>query len=229
MLYVESRGIQDMAGRKQSKLSAEDKALAREDRNKAQAEEEAKVWKDMKAKAALNVEVYKAKRGRPSVMTEEVQQEILDRLTAGQSLSAICALDHMPNPSTIYYFMEKSPSFSEKYSRACGGLATMLFMDALSIADNDSRDIITDPNTGDIMLNGTAVQRDRLRIDTRFRMASKLSGKYADKPILGDNATVNVNTLSVNARDMDPQDRDKLRALLLQARASMTSGSVIDG
>jgi len=97
-------------------------------------------------------------------------------------------------------------------------------MDALAIADNDSRDIITDPQTGEIMLNNTAVQRDRLRIDTRFRMASKLSGKYADKPILGDNATVTVNTLSVNARDMDPDSRDKLRALLLQARDNVIDG-----
>jgi hypothetical protein len=157
-------------------------------------------------------------------MTEEVQTEILDRLTAGQALSAICALDHMPNPSVLYYFMEKSPSFAEKYARACGGLATMLFMDALAIADNDSRDIIKDPQTGEIMLNNTAVQRDRLRIDTRFRMASKLSGKYADKPILGDNATVTVNTLSVNARDMDPDSRDKLRSLLLQARDNVIDG-----
>jgi len=211
-----------MAGRKQNKLSAEEKALARDERNKAQAEEESKVWGEIRKKAADNVEVYKAKRGRPTVMTEEVQTEILDRLTAGQSLSAICALDHMPNPSVLYYFMERSPSFAEKYARACGGLATMLFMDALAIADNDSRDIITDPQTGEIMLNNTAVQRDRLRIDTRFRMASKLSGKYADKPILGDNATVTVNTLSVNARDMDPDSRDKLRALLLQARDNAT-------
>lgn len=210
-----------MAGRKQNKLSAEEKALARDERNKAQAEEESKVWGEIRKKAADNVEVYKAKRGRPTVMTEEVQTEILDRLTAGQSLSAICALDHMPNPSVLYYFMEKSPSFAEKYARACGGLATMLFMDALAIADNDSRDIIKDPQTGEIMLNNTAVQRDRLRIDTRFRMASKLSGKYADKPILGDNATVTVNTLSVNARDMDPDSRDKLRALLLQARENV--------
>jgi hypothetical protein len=213
-----------MAGRKQNKLSAEEKALARDERNKAQAEEESKVWGEIRKKAADNVEVYKAKRGRPTVMTEEVQTEILDRLTAGQALSAICALDHMPNPSVLYYFMEKSPSFAEKYARACGGLATMLFMDALAIADNDSRDIITDPQTGEIMLNNTAVQRDRLRIDTRFRMASKLSGKYADKPILGDNATVTVNTLSVNARDMDPDSRDKLRALLLQARDNVIDG-----
>jgi hypothetical protein len=210
-----------MAGRKQNKLKKKKKALARDERNKAQAEEESKVWGEIRKKAADNVEVYKAKRGRPTVMTEEVQKEILDRLTAGQSLSAICALDHMPNPSVLYYFMEKSPSFAEKYARACGGLATMLFMDALAIADNDSRDIIKDPQTGEIMLNNTAVQRDRLRIDTRFRMASKLSGKYADKPILGDNATVTVNTLSVNARDMDPDSRDKLRALLLQARENV--------
>ena len=98
----------------------------------------------------------------------------------------------------------------------------MLFNQCLDIADDDSRDIIRNPETGEVTINNAAVTRDKLRIETRFRMAGKMSGKYADKPILGDNATVTVNTLSVNARDMDPDSRDKLRTLLLQARESMT-------
>ena len=211
-----------MAGSKLKKLSAEAQAMARLERNKAQAEEESKVWGEVKEQATKTVEVYQTKRGRPTIMTEAVQSEILDRLTAGQSLSAICALDHMPSPSVLYYFMERNPSFSEKYSRACGGLATLLFNQCLDIADDDSRDIIRHPETGEVTINNAAVTRDKLRIETRFRMAGKMSGKYADKPLIGDNATVTVNTLSVNARDMDPDSRDKLRALLIQARDSVT-------
>ena len=72
------------------------------------------------------------------------------------------------------------------------------------------------------MVNHAAIQRAKLKIDTRMRMAGKMNHKYADKPLIGDNATVNLNTLSVNARDMDPDSRDKLRALLLSARANAT-------
>jgi hypothetical protein len=211
-----------MAGSKLKKLSPEQQALARNERNKAQAEEESVVWEEIKTIAGKTVEKFNAKRGRPTIMTEAVQSEILDRLTAGQSLSAICALEHMPSPSVLYYFMERNPSFSEKYSRACGGLATLLFNQCLDIADDDSRDVIRNPETGEVTINNAAVTRDKLRIETRFRMAGKMSGKYADKPLIGDNATVTVNTLSVNARDMDPDSRDKLRTLLLQARDSMT-------
>lgn len=216
-----------MAGRKLKKLSAEEQVMARNKRNAEQAAEESLVWGEIKETAEQTAKTYIAKRGRPTVMTEAIQTEILDRLTAGQSLSAICAMDHMPNPSTLYYFMERNPNFSEKYSRACGGLATLLFNQCLDIADDDSRDIIRNKDTGEVTINNAAVTRDKLRIETRFRMAGKMSGKYADKPIFGDNANVTVNTLSVNARDMDPESRDKLRSLLLAARDS-ASGPVID-
>jgi len=206
------------AARKEQKAMA--RLKAREERNEAQAIEEKKTWQEIYQQGEKTVEVYKAKRGRPTVMTPDVQQEILDRLTSGQSLSFICALDHMPSPTAVYEFMNKSPSFADNYTRACAGLATLLFNQCLDIADDDSRDIIEGPDGPQV--NHGAIQRDKLRIDTRFRMAGKLSGKYADKPIFGDNATVTVNTLAVNARDMAPDDRDKLRALLLQARANAT-------
>ena len=50
-------------------------------------------------------------------------------------------------------------------------------------------------------------------------MAGKLAAKYHERaPIIGDGANVTLNTLNVNARDMNPESRDQLRALLLQAK-----------
>lgn len=208
---------------------AREKAEARAERNKAQAQEEAETWATVKQEAKALVQTYMAKRGRPTVMTEAVQDEILDRLASGESVAAICALEHMPSPSALFNFLEKNPSFVERYTRACGGLATLLFNQCLDIADDSSRDTITDPVTGEVTVNHGAIARDKLRIETRFRMAGKLSGKYADKPLIGEGATVNMQSLTVNARDMDPTDRDKLRALLLEARDKMQGGTVIDG
>jgi hypothetical protein len=218
------KAANDMA-RKDEKAKA--KAEARAERNREQAIEESKAWEATKGEAKALVETYQAKRGRPSVMTDSVQQEILDRLTGGQSLSAICAMDHMPSPTAVYEFMQKSPVFAENYTRACGGLATLLFNQCLDIADDASRDMIVDEH-GNLTPNHAAIARDKLRIETRFRMAGKLSGKYADKPLIGDGATVNMQSLTVNARDMDPTDRDRLRALLLEAR-DKAQGQVIDG
>lgn len=209
-----------MAGRKLKKLSPEEQALARQERNHALAQEETKAWALTYQEGEQRANIYKAKRGRPSAMTQEVQDEIIERLTAGQSLTHICDLEHMPSPTAVYYFMQKSPSFLEAYTRACGGLATVLFHQCLAIADDATNDIIDGPDGPTV--NHAAIQRAKLRIDTRMRMAGKLNQKYADKPMLGDNNTVTVNTLSVNARDMAPDDRDKLRALLLSARANAT-------
>lgn len=214
------------AARKEAK--AQEKALARQERNAAQATEEKRAWAEAYEKAEKTMDIYKAKRGRPTVMTEAVQSEILERLTSGQSLSYICALEHMPSPTAVYDYLEKSPSFAENYTRACMGLATLLFNQCLDIADDDSNDLIKDDKTGEVTVNHGAIARAKLKIDTRFRMAGKLSGKYADKPIFGENAQVTVNSLTVNARDMPADDREKLRALLLQAKERAT-GQVIDG
>ena len=209
-----------MAGSKLKKLSPEDQALARQERNRALAQEETKAWALTYKEGDARANIYKAKRGRPSAMTQEAQDEIIERLTAGQSLTHICELEHMPSPTTVYYWMQQSPSFLESYTRACGGLATVLFHQCLAIADDATNDIIDGPDGPTV--NHAAIQRAKLRIDTRMRMAGKMNHKYADKPMLGDNATVTVNTLSVNARDMAPDEREKLRALLLSARANAT-------
>ena len=209
-----------MAGSKLKKLSPEQQAMARQERNHALAQEETKAWALTYKEGDARANIYKAKRGRPTVMTPEVQTEILERLTAGQSLTHICELEHMPSPTAVYEYLQKSPSFLESYTRACGGLATVLFHQCLAIADDATNDIIEGPDGPTV--NHAAIQRAKLRIDTRMRMAGKMNHKYADKPLIGDNATVTVNTLSVNARDMAPDEREKLRALLLSARANAT-------
>ena len=209
-----------MAGSKLKKLSPQEQAMARQERNHALAQEESNAWALTYQEGEQRAGIYKAKRGRPTVMTPEVQTEILERLTAGQSLTHICELENMPSPTAVYEYLQKSPSFADSYTRACGGLGTVLFHQCLAIADDATNDIIEGPDGP--MVNHAAIQRAKLKIDTRMRMAGKLNGKYADKPLLGENSTVNVNTLAINARDMAPDEREKLRALLLSARANAT-------
>jgi hypothetical protein len=88
------------------------------------------------------------------------------------------------------------------------------------IADDDSRDLLVDKE-GIATPNNAAIARDRLKIETRMRMAGKLSGKYADKPLASDGSNVTVNNMTVNARDMSPDARDRLRAVLLETRDAL--------
>jgi hypothetical protein len=203
------------------------KAEKRVERYDFQRGEESTTWEGIREGADNMIKEY-AKRGRPLVYDwNTIEPEIIDRLANGQSLASICTLEHMPKPSVIYVRLKESPSFAETYSRARGNLADTLFDQCLAIADDTSRDMIID-DEGNMTPNNAAIARDKLRIETRLRMAGKMSGKYADKPLLGDGSSVTVNSLTVNARDMDPSDRDKLRALLLQAR-DKAQGQVIDG
>jgi hypothetical protein len=203
------------------------KAEKRVERYDFQRGEESTAWEGIREGADNMIKEY-AKRGRPLVYDwNTIEAEIIDRLANGQSLASICTLEHMPKPSVIYVRLKESPSFAETYARARASLADTLFDQCLTIADDSSRDMTVDKE-GNLTPNNAAIARDKLRIDTRLRMAGKMSSKYADKPLLGEGASVTMNNLTVNARDMQPSDRDKLRALLTEAR-DRAQGAVIEG
>lgn len=224
----DNRGLdQEAASLARQEAKEKRKAERRVERYDFQRGEESTTWGGIREGATMAVAQY-AKRGRPAVYDwVAIEAEILDRLANGQSLTSICGLDHMPSPAVIYVRLKDSPSFAETYSRARGNLADTLFDQCLAIADDSSRDMIVNSD-GSVTPNNAAIARDKLRIETRLRMAGKMSSKYADKPLLGEGASVTMNNLTVNARDMDPTDRDKLRALLVAAR-DKAQGQTIDG
>jgi hypothetical protein len=163
------------------------------------------------------------KRGRPSKHTPEIETEILLRLANGESIPRICLDSHMPDPATIFHWLEKSDSFRHRYSRARESQAHLLFDQCLTIADDTAADVIetTDSKGNPVMTsNPSAVARARLMVETRFRMAGKLSPKvYGERAdMAAAQVNVQVNALTVDARQLAPEQRDSLRQLLLQAR-----------
>jgi Bacteriophage Sf6, terminase small subunit-like len=105
--------------------------------------------------------------GRPSDFTQQLADHICGLISDGRSLRSILRDDDtMPAMSTIFKWLREHQSFSEQYTRAKEEQADALAEDMQDIADNP---------TGD-------VQRDRLRVDTRKWIASKLKPKkYGDK------------------------------------------------
>ena len=64
--------------------------------------------------------------GRPTVMTEEVREEICQNLAAGNSLRSICADESMPVVSTVLLaVVQDRDGFSEQYmqARTAGGFS----------------------------------------------------------------------------------------------------------
>lgn len=132
--------------------------------------------------------------GRPTVMTEEVKQEMLRRLADGETLTAICRDDHMPVRSTVNYLMsQETPeaiAFSNAYMRARVQGMQAMADDLLEISDNASNDWMekNDPDNPGYDLNGEHVQRSRLRVDSRKFLMAKIAPH-----VFGDKTSVEVS------------------------------------
>jgi len=208
------------AQRKADKERAKQEARAL--RNAEQAEHERDIWQEITNNANNALQVHKAKRGRPRIMTQEQKDEILVRMANGQPLSAICRMDNMPDITVVYDEIKRDASFAHGYARARENMTHTILYDTLVIADDESGDIIENEQTGEKTVNHAKIQRDKVRIDTRFRVAGKVNHQYADKApamAIGDGASVTVNAVTVSGRDLSPDDRQKLRDMLMAARA----------
>jgi hypothetical protein len=117
--------------------------------------------------------------GRPSRYTKKLAGIILSRIESGASVRAICRDDGMPNRSIVLRWIASDRhGFRIQYEEACALRALLWADEIIDIADTGSGD----------------VPRDRLSMDARKWIVSKLLPKYADKPeIAEEKETHNVN------------------------------------
>jgi hypothetical protein len=126
-------------------------------------------------------------KGRPSKHTKAIAAEVCLRLAGGESLRRICKDEHTPAISTIMlWVVEDRCGFSEQYAKACEARLHFHADELLDIADDGRNDWMEQiSNEGEVIgykVNGEAVTRSRLRVDTRKWLLSKLLPKYRDKP-----------------------------------------------
>lgn len=123
-------------------------------------------------------------RGGQRVFSQELFEEICDRLATGQSLRAICRDPHMPDEKAVRKWVTKEggelgPQFARAREMGCDSLAE----EVIEISDQ--------PCLGpDGYVDNGAVQRARLMADSRKWFLSKtMPKKYGDKvtqEIVGD-------------------------------------------
>jgi hypothetical protein len=124
----------------------------------------------------------KAKRGRPTVYTQAIADEICTRLAEGESLRDICSESRMPPESTVREWVdddrggdENGPGFAARYARARQHGYQRLADELIAISDAD----YTGP--GGLVDNG-AIQQARLKSDNRKWLLSKMLPKqFGDK------------------------------------------------
>ena len=126
------------------------------------------------------------KHGKDFTYTREVFESIIARVATGESVRSICKDEGMPSRDTFFVWLYRDPSLADQYAHA----------KAISAyADEDELNEISDDGTNDWMerrnkdgeivgwqLNGEAVQRSRLRVETRrWLMERRMPTRFGQK------------------------------------------------
>lgn len=103
--------------------------------------------------------------GRPSLKTQAIVDEIVERLATGQPLAQICKDAHMPDFSTVWRWEDSDAEFRNLSARAREHGTHFMADDCIRIADDCSLE----------------PQDKKVRIDTRLRLIGKWNAKrYGD-------------------------------------------------
>jgi hypothetical protein len=117
--------------------------------------------------------------GAKSSYTHKIGKDICVRLSVGEPLAAICR-DIGVGYRTVYDWIDIYPDFAANIARARESGYDHIAEDCLSIADNGINDKQKDDD-GKVIIDHDAIQRSKLRVETRLKLLAKWSKKYADK------------------------------------------------
>lgn len=125
---------------------------------------------------------------RPSDYSDDLADDICERLAEGESLRSICRDEDMPNKSTVFRWLAdpQHVDFATKYAHARDAQTDVLVDEMVDIADDGANDWIARRDAEEGILgwqeNGEALRRSALRISTRQWIAEKLKPKkYGNK------------------------------------------------
>lgn len=113
---------------------------------------------------------------------EEMFNAICDNIAdEGMSLRKALQLPNTPNAKTFYKWLEESDDKSKQYARACERRAEFYADEILEIADTTNADAWVGDD-GVTRVDGQAIQRSKLMVDTRKWLMSKMNPrKYGNK------------------------------------------------
>lgn len=139
--------------------------------------------------------------GRPTTYTIEIADTVCEQIADGKSMRTICKPDDMPAMSSIFKWLRIHSEFTDQYEKAKLEQAEAFTEEMVDIADDKSGD----------------TQRDRLRVDTRKWIASKLKPKkYGDR-------TTTEHTGNIGISDLSSEELDRRLARLEQLKLQSES------
>jgi hypothetical protein len=126
--------------------------------------------------------------GVKSDYTDAIARKICSQILDGKSLRKICESQRMPNFNTVkkWLIQPRFEAFRELYYHSRRAAAELLMDEVIEIADDSENDWIevfnNDGDSKGFKPDNEAIQRSRLRIDTRKWLAAKLIPRiYGEK------------------------------------------------
>lgn len=123
--------------------------------------------------------------GRPSIRTDEMVDEILERLSNGELLTPICRDDHMPNRGTFLAWTLNDADLFRRYAHARELGYGVMFDETIEIADASGGDLVEKPGRDGstyMQVDQEVVQRSKLRIWARHEMLKRVDPrKYGER------------------------------------------------
>ncbi len=147
---------------------------------------------------------------KPSVgRDDDMEQEVLRRLSEGEPLAVICRSDpeRFPTPMSWGNWVDADQDLAIAYRRAREVGFDAIAADCLNIADdtsNDTKLVGADDNEREAA-NAEWISRSRLRVETRLKLLAKWDPKrYGDKQLIGSDPDNPLPTgLTVTFRNTD--------------------------
>lgn len=122
--------------------------------------------------------------GRPTIFTDALFEEILDRLALGETTEEICRDEDMPDRKTIWRWQKADPSLAPRLAHARVEGSHFRIERAALVANDASEDLkieMTDSGPR-VVINGFVLQRAKLIADIELRVAALLNpARYGTK------------------------------------------------
>jgi hypothetical protein len=147
-------------------------------------------------------------KGRPEIYSPAIAARIIEQVRVGLTPTEVCKQPWAPSIAVYYRWQAEKPDFQEAVRRARALGAEPMVDRAIDIAD-----------TVDIE-NKVAVQKARLQVDARFRLASVYDRRFSDRQIV-----THEHENSGQVADMSTKE---LGAIALQLQQLLTKATAID-
>ena len=120
-------------------------------------------------------------KGSTEPITKEIAEQVLVWIGSGKTLRAFCRLPGMPHFTTLYDWLNKDDDFNLRFAHARDLGEDVIAQECLEIADDESKDV-----SGELEIpNNVAVNRAKLRIETRLKLLAKWNPKkYGERTVL---------------------------------------------